>query len=104
LAERPTAEPAKPRRQDNTERFIKLARNEFGSIAGSFEKKVRRLKMYVALVISIAAAGFAASSYLGRDTRRIDALEIKMDFVVDQVKEIAASVGAKETKFEERKR
>lgn len=94
----PVAEPAKPRR-DNTERRIKrIAQDEFGSIAGSFEKKVKHLKFWFMLIVGIASAGFAAATYLGKDTRRIDALEIKMDFVVEQLHEVAASVGAKEIK------
>jgi hypothetical protein len=91
----PVAEPAKPRRSDETARYRKIARDEMGSFAGTFERKVKHLKFWFTLIVGIAGAGFAAASYLGKDSRRIDVLETKMDDLQSDVREIMHAVGAK---------
>jgi len=96
VAHRPIAEPGKPR-GDQTERYRKIAQDELGSFAGSFEKKVKHLRFWFSLVVTVAGAGFWAATYLTKDTRRIDALEIKVDDIKEQLREIAHHVGARET-------
>jgi hypothetical protein len=88
------AEPGKPRRQDNTARYRKIAQDEFGSLAGSFEKKVKHLKFWFTLIVGIAGFGFAAASFLGKDSRRIDVLETKVDDMRADIQEIMRAVGA----------
>ena len=92
--ERPIAEPSRPHRSDQTERFRKVAQEEVGSIAGNFEKKVKHLKFWFTIAITIAGAGFAAATYLNRDTRRIDVLETKVDDMRADIQEIMSAVGA----------
>ena len=90
------SEPRPVRRGDNTGQIRHVARQEAQSFASGLEKKVKHLKFWFSLIIMVAGAGFAAASYLNRDARRIDALEIKMDFVVEQLQEIARHTGSRE--------